>query len=160
MERESLSEAERVARVVAVVDDDPLVLRTTGRALRALGHRAVLFDDPRAAASLLPTSTVDAVVLDLDMPWMDGAELARRLRESPARRGTPLLLLSGRPERLAAEDRGLFDAIHRKPMGLSELEHALAAVLGTRGESTPRLRSQSRLGGRRPPCAGAERLGG
>jgi len=87
-----------VTRIVLFVDDEPIVLLGLKRALHKLcGHWTVLTATSASEAlALLATQDVDAVVTDLTMPCMDGAELLRRvMRQHPA---TVRFLLSGYSE--------------------------------------------------------------
>jgi PAS domain S-box-containing protein len=65
--------------VVLVVDDDPLVRRTTGLMLTRLGYRPVLAASGHEAIDHLATESVDAIILDLVMPGMTGSEVYRRI---------------------------------------------------------------------------------
>ncbi len=65
---------------VAAVDDDPTVLEMWRRVL-AKDHSVEVFSDPLVAAEALRTQAFDVVVLDLQMPNMDGLQLLARLRE-------------------------------------------------------------------------------
>jgi CheY-like chemotaxis protein len=64
---------------ILVVDDELLFGSLLGRALRRLGHRPILAVDPRDALDMVDHG-IDAVITDLDMPGMNGVELARAIR--------------------------------------------------------------------------------
>jgi len=75
---------ERAPRVV-VVDDDPLVLAVTRRLLQRAGYEVIPCDHPRTALREVVQTQPFAVVADLHMPDLNGAELLRVLRSlSPA----------------------------------------------------------------------------
>jgi CheY-like chemotaxis protein len=63
-----------------VVDDEPSFASLLGRALKRLGHQAVVKTDPAAALQLFREEEFDAVITDIDMPVMNGLELAVALR--------------------------------------------------------------------------------
>ncbi len=111
--------------MVVLVDDELLLLRVMGRVLEELGHRVMLFDNPRIAAESIPLEHVDAILVDLRMPHLSGVELARRLRQRDVERRTPIFLISGDPDDVREEDRSLFTSIHRKPMTRDELGRLL-----------------------------------
>ncbi len=113
------------SRVIAVVDDNGLVLRSTGRLLASLGHRVILFDDPEIAAENLPLEHVDALILDFQMPRMSGVALARRVAERRGAAAPPMLLVTGALEKLQPADCALFTSIHAKPLPIDALEIAL-----------------------------------
>jgi len=82
--------------VVAVVDDEPGVLESVGRALEREGYRVLLFNDGAQAWDAFEDSLPDLVILDILMPRMDGLELCRRLR---ARSETlPIIFLTSKDE--------------------------------------------------------------
>ena len=106
---------------IMVVDDEELVRRGTAEMLRDLGHEVIEADGgAEALAMLAAMPAVEVVVTDYKMPRMDGADLARRIRE--ARPGLPILLISGYTG--ASESvAGLLRL--NKPFGLTELAEAL-----------------------------------
>lgn len=82
------------ARVVAIVDDDASVRRSTGRLVRSFGYRVETFgaaDD--FLASGLSAST-GCLILDVRMPDMDGLALQRRLAD--AGWTIPVVFITGR----------------------------------------------------------------
>lgn len=79
---------------ILLIDDEELVRRGTAEMLRDLGHHVIEAEDgAEALAALVTQPDIEAVVTDYKMPRMDGAELARRVRES--RPDMPILLISG-----------------------------------------------------------------
>ncbi len=65
---------------VILVEDDPLVRRTTSRVLTAAGYEVIALSDGLEALGMLDgAQKVSCVVSDISMPRLDGMELARRL---------------------------------------------------------------------------------
>lgn len=81
--------------LIAYVDDDPDVRKTTGRILKRAGFRVVDFEDPAKALEALkaPEEMPQLLITDMVMPGMSGAELARRLMALHPR--LPVLYISG-----------------------------------------------------------------
>ena len=106
---------------IMVVDDEELVRRGTAEMLRSLGHDVTEAEGGAEALVTLATIPgIELVVTDYKMPRMDGADLARRIRE--VHPGLPILLISGYTG--AAESvAGLLRL--NKPFGLTELAEAL-----------------------------------
>ena len=69
---------------VLVVDDEPGVRAALQRALTLERHDVRLAEDGQVALDTLAEGTVDAIVLDVMMPRVDGLEVCRRLRAAGA----------------------------------------------------------------------------
>ena len=83
--RDADSEAPLSAQAL-VVDDDPLSNRLVVAALQRAQLQARSTDDPLVGLQWLKENRFDLVLLDIEMPGMDGFELCRRLRRCPATR--------------------------------------------------------------------------
>jgi PAS domain S-box-containing protein len=77
---------------ILVVDDNPAALYATSRVLRAAGYDVIQASTGAAALEAAPRA--DLVVLDVNLPDMDGFEVCRRLRSSPETAQLPVLHLS------------------------------------------------------------------
>jgi PAS domain S-box-containing protein len=77
---------------ILVVDDSAAALYATGRVLRSAGYEVV--EAATGSAALAIAETADLVVLDINLPDMDGFEVCRRIRANPATRRLPVLHLS------------------------------------------------------------------
>jgi two-component system, OmpR family, response regulator MprA len=124
-----------MARVL-IVDDEPAVRSALDRALRLDRYEVELAGDGREALDRLAETRLDAVVLDVMMPGIDGLEVCRRLREAGDR--TPVLMLTARDavdDRVAGLDAGADDYLV-KPFALKELKARLRALL-RRSETDP-----------------------
>ena len=77
--------------------DDSRTLRTTlGDQMRAMGHEVIEASEGRQAVDLFQTQQPDLVVLDVDMPVMNGHQTARQIRAiSGAHEWIPIIFLSG-----------------------------------------------------------------
>ena len=80
---------------ILIVDDDPDLLAVTGFALQQAGFLVVKASDGVAALDAFNREQPDLAVLDINMPKMNGFELAQKLRE---RSQIPLLMLTVRSE--------------------------------------------------------------
>jgi CheY-like chemotaxis protein len=80
---------------ILIVDDNPELAQSLALLLEMDGHHTVLAADPLAALELARQSNPEVCILDLELPIMDGYELARRLRETPPTEETMLIALTG-----------------------------------------------------------------
>ena len=89
--------------------------------------------DGESALEILQQETPDLIVLDIEMPGMDGLEVFRRIKESPATARTPVVFLSAHSEeavKARALAMGAVDFI-AKPFEGAEVLARIAAVLRT-----------------------------
>jgi two-component system, OmpR family, response regulator MprA len=114
---------------VLIVDDEPAVRAALDRALRLDGYDVELAADGREALDRLADLHLDAVVLDVAMPGIDGLQVCRRLRDAGDR--TPVLMLTARDavdDRVAGLDAGADDYLV-KPFAPAELLARIRALL-------------------------------
>lgn len=79
---------------VLIVDDEPLNLKLLERRLQQVGYRAVSAESGQQALEVLNREPVDAVLLDVQMPEMDGFEVLRAIRAHAQWGALPVLMLS------------------------------------------------------------------
>ena len=109
-----------------LVEDDPTVAEVISGLLQAQGHRVMHVAHGLAALVSLATAEVDAALLDLDLPGIDGLALARQMRAQGF--GRPLIAITARADADAeplAMQAG-FDGFLRKPLTGGILADALA----------------------------------
>jgi two-component system response regulator MprA len=114
---------------VAIVDDDAAIRASLGRALRMENYDIELFEDGLSALKAVQLRAPDAIVLDLQLPDIDGLEVCRRIRRSGDT--TPILMLTARNavnDRVEGLDVGADDYLV-KPFDLAELLARLRALL-------------------------------
>jgi two-component system response regulator MprA len=114
---------------VAIVDDDTAIRTSLGRALRMENYDVELFEDGSSALRAIQLRAPDAIVLDLQLPDIDGLEVCRRIRRSGDT--TPILMLTARNavnDRVEGLDVGADDYLV-KPFDLAELLARLRALL-------------------------------
>ena len=117
---------------VAIVDDDAAIRTALGRALRMENYDVELFEDGASALRAVQLRAPDAIVLDLQLPDIDGLEVCRRIRR--AGDATPILMLTARDavnDRVEGLDVGADDYLV-KPFDLAELLARLRALLRRR----------------------------
>ena len=114
---------------ILVVDDEPAVRESLRRALQLEGYDVELAADGQEALERVGADGIDALLLDVSMPRLDGLEACHRLRR--AGNTLPVLMLTARDEvedRVAGLDAGADDYVV-KPFALEELLARLRALL-------------------------------
>ncbi len=117
---------------VLVVDDDPDVLASLERGLRLSGFTVLTASDGAVALRVVADAAPDAVVLDMNMPVLDGTGVVTALRR--AGNEVPICVLSARSsvdDRIAGLESGADDYLV-KPFVLAELVARIRAMLRRR----------------------------
>lgn len=109
---------------ILVVDDSSLSRDIVGACLRGANYHNISFaSDGHQALKAIDIQVPDLIILDLEMPVMDGFDLCRHLRQDESRKNLPVLIQSGRssPDDLVrAFNSGASDMVH-KPIKKFEL---------------------------------------
>jgi two-component system phosphate regulon response regulator PhoB len=116
--------------VILVVDDDEDLRRLLERELIAAGHRVVQAASGAEALERARRHQPTLLLLDVNLPDIDGIEVLRRLKDSPTTARAAVLLVSGRAgesDRIAGLELGADDYI-AKPFSLRELLLRVQAV--------------------------------
>lgn len=117
--------------LIAIVEDEPAIVRLLEINLQAQGFRTASYGNPLLFLALPSDQTPDLLILDIMMPEMDGLELCRRLRQAPATRELPILMLTARGEeidRVLGLEIGADDYL-TKPFSVRELVARVKALL-------------------------------
>ena len=114
---------------ILVVDDEPPIRRLLHTSLTAQNYDVLEAEDGSTALALLRRNAVDAVVLDLGLPGMDGFEVIKSLRDEGS--AVPIVVLSSRADesgKVRALDMGADDYV-TKPFGMDELFARVRAAM-------------------------------
>ncbi len=113
---------------IAIIEDNEALANAIAYRLRDRGHAADVLHDGREADRFLRRESADLVVLDLNLPRLDGLGVLRALRDRGD--GVPVILLTARSEtadRVAGLDSGADDYLV-KPFEMDELEARIRAL--------------------------------
>jgi chemosensory pili system protein ChpA (sensor histidine kinase/response regulator) len=114
-----------------VVDDSITVRRVTQRLLERNGMRVITANDGLEALSLLQEHVPDVILLDIEMPRMDGYEVAAHVRSDPRLADVPIIMITsrvGEKHRARAIELGVDDYLG-KPYQESQLLDAVEALV-------------------------------
>jgi CheY-like chemotaxis protein len=119
----------RVA-LILVVDDEFSVAEVLQSVLADAGHEVVMAVNGRQGLDLLGKRRPDMVLLDFMMPIMDGPAMLKAMKENPAYRNVPAVVMSSLPESAVAEAaRGMYAAFLRKPFKLAAVTDIVKTIL-------------------------------
>jgi two-component system response regulator MprA len=117
---------------ILIVDDDEAVLQTFAKALSFEGYDVRVASTPAVGLASLEDAPPDAILLDLQMPFVNGLGFLYRLREREQFRQTPVAIITGVPnldEPAVAEIRDLGADVWFKPMWIDELVNVARSLL-------------------------------
>jgi len=115
--------------VIAVVDDEDAVRRSTRRLLRAAGYGVTTFAGGAEFVEAFQSARPACVLLDLEMPGMNGLEVLSSLARQPVR--VPVIIVTGRDTQESRRLAAGFDvaAYLEKPADASTLLAAIGAAI-------------------------------
>jgi DNA-binding response OmpR family regulator len=116
---------------ILLVDDDFHVQRSLKRAAEAAGFKVVHAVDGVAGLEMATTQTFDLILLDINLPRMDGRDVLKRLKGNPITADVPVVVYSGRADesdRRVGLDLGAADYVE-KPFDLGMLMRKIARII-------------------------------
>jgi two-component system KDP operon response regulator KdpE len=119
---------------ILVVDDEPAIIRAVRAGLEARGFRVLTAGGGQAAIDLIALERPDVVVLDLNLPDVDGVEVCRQVRQWSE---VPIVVLSAEgseQRKVQALDEGADDYV-TKPFSMAELLARVRVALRHRRRS-------------------------
>jgi diguanylate cyclase (GGDEF)-like protein len=134
-----IGEQQQARISVLIIDDDLILAEAYALAFEAANIGATVVTDPRRALDALADSSHDIVLLDMEMPGVDGLDLARIIRQSRKFLSLPIVFISAErnPERQFEARRLGGDDFIAKPAHLQQL----VALVRMRAERAVALRS-------------------
>jgi len=118
-----------LSHCILVVEDNPIMRRMLRLTLASAGHQVLEAPDGHTGLGVASERSLDAVVLDLGLPDVDGADLLELLRSQPGREDLPAIALSGMAKRRGEPELERFEEFLIKPVEPSRLIDAVARVL-------------------------------
>jgi DNA-binding response OmpR family regulator len=136
---------------VLVVDDEPMVRETLGQVLSDEGYVVDLAVDGESALDRVHDARPDAILLDLMMPGMNGRQFLQALRDDPAYRTVPVLIMTavhGLEVNLAT--LGASEVVE-KPFNVDELLNKVALAVYRSHDANPTLQPVVHTPAPQPP---------
>ncbi|HVI56442.1 MAG TPA: ATP-binding protein [Luteibacter sp.] len=135
------TERASTGRRLLLVEDDPVIAHVMAGLLGQRGHRVTVVGDGLAAMAEVSRDAYDVLLLDLDLPLVDGFQVARMIRRMERLADLPIVAVTARSagdETNATRAAGM-NALLRKPMSGEELEAVLEAVARPAQEPPSRI---------------------
>lgn len=88
---------------ILFIDDDPYTLATYQKAVEIFGHQALIASTATEAIDLMIDEALDLIILDKNMPDMDGFELLSQIKDRKIVNTTPIVMISADPKELVMD---------------------------------------------------------
>ena len=129
-----------MAKKVLLCDDEIHILRAAEIKVSRAGYDVRIARDGQEGWELILQDPPDVLVTDVQMPRVDGLELSRRVRNHPATKNLPIVMLTAKGFELAAPE--LLEAwrvshILAKPFSPRELVRLIDGILGVERAPVP-----------------------
>lgn len=116
---------------ILLVEDNPLNLQLTSHILKKLGYKVLEATDGEEGITKARSGSIHLILLDIQLPGIDGFEVARILMEDPATRAIPIIAVTAHAMRGDME-KALqvgFKGYITKPIDVSKFPEQVAAYL-------------------------------
>jgi putative two-component system response regulator len=136
-----------VPATVLVTDDDPGIREVLSDILNAEGYHTLQSGGGMETLKLLSDNSVDVVLLDINMPGMDGLETTRRIKSDPSLKHIPVVIVTGQEDtasRLEALKLGADDFL-TKPPHMAELSARVRSLVQVKAYHDHLLNYQKQL---------------
>jgi len=133
---------------ILLIDDTPSVLAALDYCLKSVGYEVLLAGDGRTGLQLAAEKTLDLIMLDLEMPLMNGVAVCRAVKADPVLKRIPVLMMTGQATQEARRQALAAGAVVvlGKPFDLEVLEATVARCIAD-GGGTPAPRGGGMLSG-------------
>jgi len=121
---------------ILVVDDEPDIVRVVVRIMEGRGHSVSTAHDGFEALAQVRSARPDVIILDLNLPGMNGFEVCKRLRADESTRAIPIVMMTAAYVSIEDARRGHTtgaDEYVVKPFLREVLVHNVERLLGTAG---------------------------
>ncbi len=130
-EQQVTREPQPTSASVLIVDDSVTIRASFGRAMQTAGYNIVLARNGLEAMEYLEAHQPEVIILDLEMPLMDGYELGAHIRKDPRLSRTALVVVSSKPKAVVGEWLSAVnaDAYYEKPCSESVIAGVVAGLV-------------------------------
>ena len=116
---------------ILVIEDDEIIRRGLKRVLESEGYKVLVAEDGTQLSEVLDDTSIDLILLDVGLPWIDGFELAEMMKEHKDLKDIPLVFVSGRTSKEDIQrgfDVGADDYL-TKPFDLDKVKKTVRALI-------------------------------
>ena len=116
---------------ILIVDDSGMIRRIVGLILKNFGYKTLQAENGKIGYEKTQTHKPDLVIMDIEMPVMDGIESTRKIKSDPQTSHIPVVVLTslGSEENIALSKEAGCDGFLNKPIWEEELRTTLDSLL-------------------------------
>ena len=92
---------------ILVVDDEPEIVKLVAKLMEARGHRVSIARDGQECLDAVARERPDVLVVDLNLPKVDGFEVCKRLKGAEATKDLPIVMMTAAFPTIEDADRGI-----------------------------------------------------
>ncbi len=121
-------------KTILVIDDDETMRLALKRIFESEGYRVLVAADGTQLSQVLDESTLELIVLDIGLPWINGFELCKLLKENEDLKKIPLVFISAKTSEFDVKrgfEVGADDYI-KKPFNVDEIKNTVRTLLRLR----------------------------
>ncbi|MCS3794781.1 response regulator [Niastella sp. OAS944] len=111
-------------RVILIIEDDEDFAQILLNFVKKKNYKGIITQQGNAGLSFARHYKPDSIILDMNLPEMDGSEVIKKLKADPELRHIPIQIFSGHDRKKETMELGVFDFI-RKPVTQTDIETAL-----------------------------------
>lgn len=118
-------------KTVLIVDDSPMIRRIVGQLLKGCGYGVLFAENGEKGCEMAHEHQPDLVLMDVEMPLMDGIEATNRLKSDAATSRIPVLIftsLGSEEDIIRAKEAGC-SGFMNKPICKDELQSSIRQIL-------------------------------
>lgn len=122
-------------KTLLIIEDDETMRTALRRIFESDGYKVKTAADGTQLSSVLDDSPIDLLILDVGLPWINGFELAKLLKEHKDLKEIPLIFVSGKTSELDVKrgfQMGADDYI-KKPFDIDQIKKTVATLLKLQG---------------------------
>jgi len=114
---------------VLVVDDARGIRDLLSELLEAEGYQVILASNGNEALELVETENLQAILLDINMPGINGVEVCKRLREGESTRSVPIIMMTALGDHKTKAFEARADDFVNKPFDLTDIKVRVKSLI-------------------------------
>jgi len=114
-------------KIVLIIEDDRIYMGVLLAFVRARSYKGIIAYEGNTGLSFARFYKPDAIILDMKLPVVDGADVLKQLKKDPDLRHIPVMVISGYDRKKEGMELGAFDFI-QKPVSQNDLQHTFNKI--------------------------------